>query len=65
MQNSKIKDIVITMDNGIITGVYCPHDEYVYEIHVLDTGEETIDSTTVKEYFEDVENHLGFLQNCY
>lgn len=57
------KNIVIEIVNGIIQCVYCPDETYI--VHVLDHSDRNIPDKSLQAYYDDVEEEIKNLKNCY
>jgi hypothetical protein len=58
-----MKDIIVELDDtGLITGVYCPDENYY--VHILEAGMRMAGSE-LREYYNDLEKIKDNLHNCY
>lgn len=57
------KNIIIEIVDGIIQCVYCP-DEH-YNVHVLDHNDKNIPDKSLHAYYNDLEEEIKNLKNCY
>lgn len=57
------KNIVIEIRDGMIQSVYCPDDTYV--IHILDHDDLDIQDASLQAYYNDLQEEVKNLKNCY
>jgi hypothetical protein len=56
-----MKNIVVEVQGGLVSAVYCP--DKTYSVHILDNDIED-ESPEVEQYFKDVEEICNELVDC-
>ena len=58
-----MKNVVVEVQDGIVTAVYCPDESY--NVHVLDLDDmEAEHDLNVQQYYQDVEQITNELVDC-
>ena len=58
------KHIVVTVQDGVIQGVYCPDETYVVDILDYDDWDNGVDES-MDNYYKDVEKFTDNLKDMY
>lgn len=57
------KQIIIEIsDDGVITGVFCPSEDY--EVNILDWSVKNLSLPEVRDYYYQLEREKSKLENC-
>ena len=56
-----MKNIVVEVEGGLVSAVYCP--DKTYNVHILDNDNQD-ESPEVEQYFKDVEEICNELVEC-
>ena len=58
-----MKNVVVEVQDGIVTAVYCPDENY--NVHILDLDDMEVEhDLNVQQYYQDVEQITNELVDC-
>ena len=57
------KNIIVEIHHGIIQAVYCPDETYI--VNILDHDDKNTIHKSVQEYYNDLQEEIKNLKNCY
>jgi|TARA_Y100000592_G_scaffold42625_1_gene67750 hypothetical protein len=58
-----MKNVVVEVQDGIVTAVYCPDE--TYNVHILDLDDMEVEhDLNVQQYYQDVEQITNELVDC-
>ena len=58
-----MKNVVVEVQDGIVTAVYCPDE--TYNVHILDLDDIEVEhDLNVQQYYQDVEQITNELVDC-
>lgn len=58
-----MRNIIVEIEDGIIQAVYCPDETYV--VNILDHSDRENCDILMKDYYDDLEEEIKHLKNCY